>query len=779
MRQTETITGKIERVRFQRDAFMIGALKPDTASEDLDDLFAASSLLTFKGDVPAKVGDRVNLEGYYIDDPKWGRQFTVTGMSFDIAATFDGLAEFIADNRELSGIGPKRAGDFADALANFGPDVETAFANATDDELADLSKLRSSAVKAIRRDFLSKTNENNVLVTLRGYGLTAGQAKKLHDEFGGAILGIVAENPYWLIGRVRGFGFMRVDEIALKVGVDKRDPNRLGAALNHWLGERAQEGSTLTVNTELVESVASKLLKFDNPNDRVLLRNRLDELVETGEFSEVDGMIARRSLFEAEVFLADTFQGATSNPSPLFPEPLTVAQVREIDPEILDGQAEAVVNATRSRVSVITGGAGVGKTYTINVVIKAFRGAGAKVGVAAPTGKAAKRAEEATGIGASTVHRLLSAKPDGSEEGFGFEFNEKNPLPFDLVVIDEVSMVDVSLFRHLLKAIGPKTSVVLVGDFNQLPSVGPGAVLRDVIRNELLPVATLTETVRSAGALAANINGVLTGAVAPTFEGNRADGAPIAPWYVLDRASEPNRVLDSVEVLLRERFASYTFEETGERVDPFADVQILAPQKSKENPVSTYRLNLLAQRIYQEIANGLVVESVEGNRRPELYEGDKVIFTRNDYDLGVMNGSTGRVLHVDDSKGKGKRSIAVEFDGLGEKKITGGSLNDLELAYALTVHKSQGSEYPVVLFVCHSRHFYGLRNRSLFYTAVSRARKTAMILGDVKGIRAAARNVKTDERLTLLGLSAGVRSRALDAESKIDSSIEDAVAFGD
>ena len=398
-------------------------------------------------------------------------------------------------------------------------------------------------------------------------------------------------------------------------------------------------------------------------------------------------------------------------------------------PTLNEKQEHAIRTALTQRISLISGGAGVGKSFSVSVINSICVDLELEVALTAPTGKAAKRLEELSGREARTIHRLLGY------DGSAFAKGPDDPIDADVLIVDEVSMVDVTLAWHLFQAVDiSRTSVVLVGDHNQLPPVGPGNILRDLIQTRAVPTTILDECVRQAGVLKENSTAILTGQVNKTSD-KHPDGR--CDWYLVDQFTDPM----GVSRCLREMFSNVLEEKLG--FDLLRDVQVLTP--THKGPLGTQALNEELQRLVQRKRFGVEVPPRPANRRPSLLKGDKVIQTRNNYDLGVMNGSIGFVKDI-----YANGTLVIEFDDR-TVEIGKGSenLRDIQLAYVLTFHKCQGSEFPCAVVVVHKAHSF-MHHRNLFYTGVTRARQTAIVLGDRWGVRNCAQKVQVDNRKTFL-----------------------------
>lgn len=400
-----------------------------------------------------------------------------------------------------------------------------------------------------------------------------------------------------------------------------------------------------------------------------------------------------------------------------------------VPPELNACQRRAYLAAARQKAVLIAGGAGVGKSYVVGKIARLYADRGYRVALAAPTGKAAKRIEQIVDMPAQTVHRLLKYN------GHVFARNEESPLICDVVIVDEVSMLDVPLCYHLFKAIDfTKTNLVLVGDHNQLPPVGSGNIIRDILTNGLLPTVILDEVVRQAGLLKENSIAILDGRVA----GNTETGEGRKSWYLVDKFSEQADILNFIMLM----YGKILDEKLGYHL--VNNVQLLAPMK--KGLLGVDNLNIVLQRLIQKKYYGVDVEDVPAGRRPRFYLRDKVIQLRNNYDLNVMNGSIGVIEDYDADNGV----YTILFDE-GETQVEREDMKDVALAYALTFHKSQGSEYDCGIVVVHKSQSF-MHHRNLFYTGVTRAKKTAIIIGDRWGIRNCAKQRITDRRRTFLSL---------------------------
>ena len=718
--------------------------------------------VSFAGKCFVRIGDLVRLRGTWRNDPKWGRQFQVDSLAFDECLDKDGLAAWLAKHAGIYGVGPVRARRIADA---FGADFPR-MVREDPEAIAIETGTPIDAVRQLGVSWFKHEEDNKIITKLSSFGLTKNQVDVLVEKFGASIIPLIESNPYMLLNEVDGIGFATVDGIARKTGVSKTAPCRLQAGVSEALRQQLQQGSTCQERDALLGG-AEELLTLDDLSATAIIAAELDNLATDGKglrevADDVERLYALAWPLRCEELIADSLRVATQ-PNPHFPDVAAVESLVRRHASALndESQAAAVRMALTHRLCVITGAAGCGKSTVVKSIVSAyqerFRAAEdnelesvrdfvtdddfdldlgslspmprtGPIALAAPTGKAARRLEQIVGLPASTIHRLLGYHPS-----LGFRCNDQQPLIADVAIVDEVSMLDSSLAFHLLRAIGPRTTVVLVGDHHQLPPVGFGSMLRDAIAHKLCPVTVLDKCHRQAGILKENCNAILRGHVERTAPKDLSAG--YSPWIVHSGCETEEQVLAAVEKLYCEVLGDrYGF-------DLLRDVQFMTPKHA--GPLGTKAVNVLLQRSHQR-SLGVDVDPTSPDQRPRLYCGDKVIQTRNNYNLNVMNGHQGKVLAV--------RPMVVEFDGR-EVAIPHDCTGEIELAYCLTPHKCQGSEWPCVVTICHKSHSWML-HRQWFYTAATRAQKSSIIIGDPTGIRRAAERVEVDKRRTLLGVLA-------------------------
>jgi len=716
---TVAFRGRVEHLFFSGPSFSAGVLQGDDGKS-----------MRFAGKVMVEIGDEVVLRGTW-EQTKYGSQLKVASFEYALPLDPAGLAAYIARNPRIKGIGPAKARALAET---FGDGFETALAERPE-EMAKAAKVPFAVIETLREEWVRTRSFNLANTWLASFELTHHQISTLVKKYGNSVIAVFKADPYRLIREIQGYGFKRVDKIARKMGTPKDHPSRVKAGIISCVNEALDDGHCWTACEDLVEQ-ANMLLVMDTLDSRERIEKALDKLVEEKELAtdHADGrfLVSLPHIRRMEFDLAEIFKGGVK-PNPHFQGQAFSSS--DLPAELNEGQRRAVLNSLAHSIVVITGGAGAGKTYSVKTLCDIYERADKSVLLCAPTGKAAKRMEESTGRSAMTIHRLL--------EYNGQEFQFEGPIHADLLIVDEVSMVDVPLFWHLLRAVDlGKTVVVLVGDHNQLPPVGPGNVLRDLLATKSVPYVVLDQVVRQAGILKENCSAVLKGTVAPS--------SPVLPdglraWYRFTELTEAEELLGFIRALYQTKL----HDELG--LNLINDVQLLSP--TRKGPLGVNSLNIELQRLIQKKLYGVDAPAVSGIQRPKPLLHDKVIQRRNNYGLNIMNGSVGQVVGVETKSG----DLTVRFDGREVTlKKSEGHLGDIDLAYCLTIHQVQGSEFPVALVVCHKSHSFQ-HHRNLLYTGVTRAKRAAVILGDAWGVRNCAAKVETNKRRTWLSLIGGNR----------------------
>ena len=709
-----SIDGTVERVAFHN---------PDST-------YTVAKVTTKEGEVTVvgrlmgiDEGMPLRLTGKWEVDKKYGRQFKVAEYELLTPKTKAGIEKFLG-SKAFSGIGPSLAKRIVE---KFGTDTLEVIEK-TPNRLTEVIGIGGARAKTIAKVFADQRDVQEVMVFLYGVGVSGAFAARIVKRYGKDAVRVVKQNPYRLAHEVWGIGFRTADSIAEKLGIARDAPERLEAGLLHALETSVEDGNVHFPDEELIARAAE------------LLGIAADQLPPRLAGLEASGLIVREVLgdrgacsalpdyHDAEVACADKLaQIIESHARPLALDIMAAVHAFEALTviELADQQRKAVEAALRDSCTVITGGPGVGKTTIVKAIVHIARAGNRKVSLAAPTGRAAKRLGEATGVEAMTIHRLLEYQP---HEG-GFQKNAEDPLDADLLVIDEASMVDIMLLRALTAALRVGAQLVLVGDVDQLPSVGAGAVLHDVIHSDAATVIRLTEIFRQAArskivVSAHKINHGEMPELAPPGEGT-------SDFYFINR-DDPEAARNTIVELVAERIPARF------GLDAITQIQVLTPMHRGE--LGTHVVNRALQERLNP-PNG-EQELVRGDR--SFRRNDKVMQLKNDYDRNVFNGDIG-VIDAVDPQGN---VIRVDFDG---KIVTyeRSELDQLIHAYAVSVHKSQGSEYPAVVIPIVTQHFMMLQ-RSLLYTAVTRGKKLVVLVGTRRAVELAVTNADARTRYTWL-----------------------------
>ncbi len=695
-----------------------------------DEYYTVARFTTDKGEPVTIVGKLVEINegmpitvvGQWVVDRKYGRQFKVSFAHPRTPKTVVGIEKFLGSGL-IHGIGPRLAKSIVE---KFGKETLEVIEK-TPHRLTEVVGIGTARAKQLADAVSAQRHVQEVMVFLQGHGVTMAQAARIVRKYGKDAINVVRANPYRLAHEVWGIGFRTADSIAEKLGMARDADERLEAGLLHALETSVEDGHLHLPDDELVAS-AAELLQIDPAK----LPPRLGALEQRGlvvreTLGNRGPCSALPELHAAEVESAAILAELASSPAKRFALDVGAA-IHAFESvtglELASQQRQAVEAALRDRCVVITGGPGVGKTTIVKAITHLARLGHRRVSLAAPTGRAAKRLSEATAAEAMTIHRLLEFQP---HEG-GFQRTRENPLDADLLVVDEASMVDAMLFRAVLGALRPGSQLVLVGDIDQLPSVGAGAVLADVIDSGAATVIRLTEIFRQAAA---------SKIVLSAHKINRGElpeldvSGETSDFYFISR-EEPDAARATIVELVAERIpARFGF-------DAITEVQVLTPMHRGE--LGTAALNKALQEKLNPSSGG--TEAVRGDRA--FRRGDKVMQLKNDYDRNVFNGDIGVIEAIDGDAG----TLRVDFDG---RHVTyeRNELDQLIHAYAVSVHKSQGSEYPAVVIPLATQHFMMLQ-RSLLYTAVTRGKKLVVLVGSKRAVQLAVRNADAKKRYTWL-----------------------------
>lgn len=674
-------------------------------------------LVTVVGVMPdTHAGSVLSLDGFWKMDAKYGRQFSVEHFEETLPATVYGIEKYLGSGL-VKGVGPK----FAKRIVEkFGEDTLDVIEECPE-KLLKVPGIGKIRVERIRTSWQEQKEIKNIMLFLQSHEVSTFHATKIFKTYGSESIEIVKENPYRLADDIWGIGFKTADSIAQKMGIDKKRFVRLRSGIFYTLNKLAESGHCYADRRQLLEK-AQQLLEVDEPEIQITL----DEMLRTND------VIRDMNLEHAEeaVYLPPYFFSETGCAKRLFrlmsmnrkismnPDEIMARVVAESTITYDEIQLQAVRTAISSKVMVLTGGPGTGKTTTTLGIISAYQQAGCKILLAAPTGRAAKRMSEAVGMEAKTIHRLLEYKPPE-----GYQKNEENPLEGDVLILDECSMIDIMLMYNLLKAIPEQMSLILVGDIDQLPSVGAGNVLRDIIASGSIPVVRLTRIFRQAqgSRIVMNAHRINKGEAIDMRGGKDAD------FFFAEKESN-QEVVETMIQYCKTNLPRYY------HADPFEDIQVLTPMQRGE--CGAVNLN----QVLQEAMNPTNIFLRRGGTQYRLH--DKVMQIRNDYDKEVFNGDIGTVVKVNMEE----RELTVKFD---EREVLYDvtELDELSLAYAVTIHKSQGSEYPIVVMPLTMSHFVMLQ-RNLLYTGVTRAKKILVLIGEKKAVFYAIKNETTTGRNT-------------------------------
>ncbi len=672
------------------------------------------NLVTLTGsllDVP--VGSVLLVDGDWRVDPRYGQQFVAQSWTEVMPATIYGIEKYLGSGL-IKGIGPV----YAKAIVSrFGLETINVIENDIE-RLLEVPRLGRKRMEKIRESWEKQKDIKEVMVFLQGYGVSTAFAAKIYRKYEKESIAKVKENPYQLADDIWGIGFKTADGIASKMGYEKNDPRRCRSGILYTLNELAEEGHVYAEPEQLVDAAVKLLEAEESP-----VRQALASMIEANDVVLDNEVIYLPPFYYAENGSAKRLQSLLSDTS-LFNAGIAAEPEAEYgaktDGIIYDGvQQAAIQKALDSKVMVLTGGPGTGKTTTTQGIIAAFKARHMSILLAAPTGRAAKRMTEATGMEAKTIHRLLEYNPMD-----GYKRNDENPLEGDALIVDECSMIDILLFYNLMKAIPSKMRLILVGDIDQLPSVGAGNVLRDIIDSQQIPVVRLTRIFRQAQSsrIVMNAHAINAGQFPNIKNGFDTD-------FFFISQEDADEIVKLIIGLVRDRLPkTYGY--------PSKEVQVLTPMQ--RGTVGAGNLNI-------ELQNALNPTGLSLARGGYTFrQGDKVMQIRNNYDKNVFNGDIGYITAVDTTE----RTLSITFDNrVVEYDIT--ELDEIVLAYAVTIHKSQGSEFPVVVMPVTMKHFVMLQ-RNLIYTGITRAKKICVFVGTTKALAYAIRNNTVTKRNTKL-----------------------------
>ncbi|MYA68626.1 AAA family ATPase [Candidatus Poribacteria bacterium] len=791
----ETLQGILERIVYESHdtGYTVGRLSARDHAE----------LITVVGNLASiNPGESLLLQGEWVDNPRYGRQFQIEKYETILPANVVGLRKYLGSGL-IKGIGPKMA---ALIVRKFGMDTMDIIENEPD-KLASVPGIGRKRVEIIKEAWEAQREIKNVMIFLQSHDVSTTHAAKIYKTYGNDAIPVVTENPYQLADDIYGIGFVTADTIAQKLGMDQDAPQRVEAGIKYVLSQKADEGHVFQHCSELVEACQTMLEQelaaieqgihalvekeeiispgftdFPDADQQVSIdeiqenyeipdarQEPLSTLTENGTpiakseapvlgqnqqlITENHSPIYLAPFYYAELGIANQFSRllASQEQNPVLLPPNTTRLLTQLENEMdlhfAPQQRNAILTAMTTRAMILTGGPGTGKTTTVVGMIRLFKAQGRRITLTAPTGRAAKRLSETTGGEAKTIHRLLEFSPQINS----FKRNRQNPLDTDVVIVDEMSMVDLVLMNRLMQAIRPSTTVIVIGDTDQLPSVGAGNVLKALIDSRKISVIALTEIFRQAqeSMIVANAHRINKG------DYPELTGDPDRNFFFIEE-EDPEVITELICSLIADRLPQHY------NYHPIDDIQLLCPMR--RGVLGTENLN----KRLQEVLNPQYVTPVihplvkarfgpgthsqahrSGNQSATIggfRVGDKVMQIRNNYDYDVFNGDIGRV-------------VAIEIEGLDKKVLIqypdkqvaydAADLGELVLAYATTIHKAQGSEYPAVVIPLHTQHYLMLQ-RNLLYTGITRARERVVIVGTEKALGICIRNNQVMQRNSYL-----------------------------
>jgi len=703
----ETIAGSIEKILFtnEENHYTVAQLLPEGRGR-VEPVIIVGNLAALN------IGETVRAQGHWTNHKQFGRQFAVEKFDSVLPQSVVGIKKYLGSGL-VKGIGPKFADRIVEKFGAQTLEVIDQFSG----KLRDVDGIGPERARKIKEAWTAQKTIRDIMIYLQGHGIGSSHAAKIFKQYGENAIAVVRENPYQLAKDITGIGFRTADGIASKTGVAADSIHRLKAGVIHALERAMDEGHTCLPREELLR-FARELLEVELKP----VESALTLLTIAGEVVIEDELVYLTGLCRAErgtaTKLTDLRCAKLELPDIDLEKALVWVQ-QQTGIGLATAQKQAIKTALTAKVSVITGGPGVGKTTIVNSIVRILKAKKCDVLLAAPTGRAAKRMSEATGTLAQTIHRLLKYEPhDG-----GFSFNERRPLKGDMLIIDETSMLDIRLAHHLLKAIPLSASVVFVGDVDQLPSVGPGNFLRDLIESDAVPVVRLTEIFRQAKTsfIITNAHRVNQGEL-PVL-----DGPEESDFFFIEEET-PEKVVATIKTLCSERVP----RKFG------LEVQVLTPMH--KGVCGSENLNRELQAALNPTGPAL-------QRYGRTYRvGDRVMQVRNNYDKDVFNGDLGRIKRLD----LVEQEVIVTVD---DREIVYDftDMDELLPAYAITVHKSQGNEYPAVIVPLLTQH-YVLLQRNLLYTAITRGKRLVILVGSKKALEIAVRNNRTAARYSRLAV---------------------------
>ena len=721
----ETIKGTVEHIVFRNNnnGYTV-------AHFDID-----GNLVTVVGNFDElNHGEYLKLTGYWTEHKNYGDQFSMETYAMEIPTSTEGITRYLASGI-IPGIGEKTAKAI---VKHFGEETLDILDNHPD-RLAEIKGIGKKTLEGIKEVYHEQREIRQIMIQIQDYGISAAWAMKLYKTYQSETISVLLNNPYQMIDDIRGIGFKIADQIANQLGFEPNSPSRILAGINYALGACYNRGNTFMTETELIQT-SSRILGVDEDE----ITSQLGELILFGKIIQEEVSDQRvyypRNLYEAEdnaaLIMARISQGEYKIPDVNITKKIK-AYEKDMDITLDNKQSEAIAAAMENGVIVITGGPGTGKTTIINGIVRIFKDLGLKTVLSAPTGRAAKRITETTGHEAKTIHRLLEYEYSENDDFPSFSKDEANPLEVDAIIVDESSMIDILLMNSLLMAIQPGTRLILVGDADQLPSVGPGNVLKDIIESGAVKVVSLERIYRQSEESMISVNAY------EINQGNMPDINNDSDFLFLNKNDGDKLLRDILKIVTENLPLAKGF-------DSFQDIQVISPMKNGK--VGVISLN----RELQAVLNPPNPGRAQREFGTVIYrEGDKVMQIKNNYRLkwedttsyeqgeGIYNGDIGILEEIDE----GQKTFSILFNDGKRVDYDFDQMDEITHAYAMTVHKSQGSEFPVVVMPIVGGPPLFL-NRKLLYTAVTRAKKMLVLMGNQYVFRQMIKSAESQERQT-------------------------------
>lgn len=703
----EKLRGVVERITYENEDTGYSVIKIKSKGY-IDLITVVGSMATIN------VGSVVTLKGLWVSNPKYGRQFEVKEWEESLPASIYGIEKYLGSGL-IKGIGPV----YAKKIVNLFKEETMNIIEENPDKIIEVPGIGKKRVEMIKKAWQDQKEVKNIMIFLQSYGVSTSFGSRIYKVYGNDSVEVMKENPYKLADDVYGIGFKTADALAAKLGIDRESFKRCRAGIFYTLSHLSEEGHCYATSEQLVEKCV-EILEIEEP--KIVMS--VDYLCKEKELiREEDGIIYLPPFYYSEVGVSKRLRHIMiSGTEKKVMNGDNIIDELEKQGNIIydDIQKEAIRMAQSSKVMVLTGGPGTGKTTTINGIINLFKKSGMNVLLAAPTGRAAKRMSETTGMESKTIHRLLECKPPE-----GYKKNEENLLEGDVLIIDEASMIDIILMYNLLKAIPDHMIIVIVGDIDQLPSVGAGNVLQDIISSGVVPTIKLERIFRQAmgSKIITNAHKINKGEN-PDLSGGRNSN------FFFMEEEDKDKIINTIKELCTKRLPKYY------NANPIRDIQVLSPMQKTETGAAN--LNIVLQSVLNK--NHIFLK--RGATEYRLH--DKVMQIRNNYDKEVFNGDIGFISYVDTEE----RVLKVDFDGV-EVEYEALELDELVLAYATTIHKAQGSEYPIVVIPISFSHYVMLQ-RNLIYTGITRAKSILVLIGSKSAVYTAVKNNDVKNRNTRL-----------------------------